>query len=96
MLVHFSHSSSTIPSLRTSTGPAGAQRRRVGPDGKALSVEALNREAAQLRASLSTIDERIEQGRRELAGLRANSDEQDIWEANLVMLQVRRSECYCV
>lgn len=64
----------------------------MGADGKALSVEALNREATQLKTSLSTIDARIEDGRRELAGLRANSDEQDIWEANLVLLQVNFHE----
>lgn len=67
---------------------SGAPKRKLGPDGKALSEESLHYEAQQLKASLATIDMRIEQARNELRGLRANSDEQDIWETNLVMLQV--------
>lgn len=67
---------------------AGGSRRKLGPDGKAVSEESLHKEAAQIKASLATIDARIEQARKELRGLRPNSDEQDIWETNLVMLQV--------
>ena len=52
-----------------------------------MSEESLRREASQLKASLATIDARIDQARRELRGLRPNSDEQDIWETNLVILQ---------
>ena len=70
-----------------SPADAGGSRRKLGPDGKAVSEESLHNEAAQIKASLSTIDARIEQARKELRGLRANSDEQDIWETNLVMLQ---------
>lgn len=53
-----------------------------------MSEEGLLREADQLKSSLATIDARIEQARNELRGLRPNSDEQDIWETNLVILQV--------
>ena len=67
---------------------AGGSRRKLGPDGKVVSEETLHTEAGQIKASLATIDARIEQTRNELRGLRPNSDEQDIWETNLVMLQV--------
>ena len=59
-----------------------------------MSEESLNHEAKQLKASLSTIDARIDQARNELKGLRAHSDERDIWETNLVMLQVTKQSIF--
>ena len=64
-----------------------AIKSRTGPDGEVLSEESLQAEAARLRESLSTIDSRIDQARQELSR-NTNAEEQDIWETNLVILQV--------
>lgn len=61
-----------------------------------MSEESLHAEAAQLKASLSTIDDRIDQARRELKAMRGRSDEQDIWETNLVMLQAFPASLQCM
>ena len=60
---------------------------RKGPDGRPLTDEALQQEAAQIQESLVTIESRIQQARQELARM-TNRDEQDVWETNLVILQV--------
>ena len=68
--------------------PAGITvKGRAGAKGQPLTEEELQKEAAQLRESLHTVENRIEQAKRELAGNK-NRDEQDIWETNLVILQV--------
>lgn len=61
---------------------------RTGPDGQPLSDEALEKEASHIKDALSAIEGRISQAQQELAGMR-NQDEQDVWETNLVILQVK-------
>ena len=58
-----------------------------------MSDAALMQETQSIKQSLSTIDARIEQARRELTSLPPYSEEKDIWETNLVMLQVKTLVC---
>lgn len=81
--VYFRQRTILILYIGSGFGASGGQ----GKQG--MSDEALAQETYSLRQSLSTIDARIEQARQELSKLSPYSEEKDIWETNLVMLQVR-------
>ena len=65
---------------------------RAGQDGKPLPTESLMAERDRLVEALATLDGQIAGARSDLQAL-ARSDEQELCESRLIILQVGRRHC---
>lgn len=65
---------------------------RAGQDGKPLPTESLMAERDRLVEALATLDAQIGSARRDLQAL-SRTDEQELCESRLIILQVGKEDC---